>query len=657
MPQAPADTPLHEPALLNSREAMASERLSLGAVLSRSRKLLIGVLSGVAIVAVGVLGYQAAWNQGVAAVRSNANHRLELFASALEGMLNRLEHVPATIQLNRDVVALLQPRSGPASAEAVNSYLQQLNLQLGSMAVYVINVRGQVVAASNAGTPGSFVGEDLSFRPYFIEALSGQVGRHFAIGNTSKQPGYYLANPIRDQGRVIGVAVIKISLAPLAQAWAMLGVPAFITDDNQVIILSSQAEWLYQGLREPGIDSVIDFQIRQLYLNARPRRFAAGEALMAASAPAPAASGEGVLVSGAPLGANLGRTVLAQSKPLPKMHWTLWVFTDVDPVRKQAVSASLLTAVVAGFLVLVWVAIAQRQRIVRQKLATKRMLERANAELESKVARRTSALAQTNERLRREVAERVQAELTLREAQDELVQAAKLAVVGQMSASITHEITQPLGAIRTLTGNSQAFLDRGDHDTVRANLGLIARLTDQMGEIVQSLKGFARKAPPQPRSTDVAQAVNNALLLFMARIRQDDVTLVNDCTEGLAQAWCEPNRLEQVIVNLLGNALDAVRGQPTRTLRLHTALAGEGRVLLMVDDSGPGLSPALRERLFAPFFTTKPHGHGLGLGLAISRDIIQSFGGELRADNRPEGGARFTVVLPERHPHDPSPAP
>ena len=116
--------------------------------------------------------------------------------------------------------------------------------------------------------------------------------------------------------------------------------------------------------------------------------------------------------------------------------------------------------------------------IVKQKLATKRMLERANAELESKVARRTSALAQTNERLRREVAERVQAELTLREAQDELVQAAKLAVVGQMSAGITHEITQPLGAIRTLTGNSQAFLDRGDLDTVRSNLGVIARLTD-----------------------------------------------------------------------------------------------------------------------------------------------------------------------------------
>lgn len=149
------------------------ERFSPHEVLSRGRRLMIGALAVLVILGVGVASFQASWNQGLAGVRTNANHRLDLFASALEGMLNRLEHVPATIQLNRDVVALLQPRSGPAPADAVNSFLRKLNAQLGSMAVYVINERGFVVAASNAGEALSFVGEDLSFRPYFIEALSG----------------------------------------------------------------------------------------------------------------------------------------------------------------------------------------------------------------------------------------------------------------------------------------------------------------------------------------------------------------------------------------------------------------------------------------------------------------------------------------------------
>jgi two-component system C4-dicarboxylate transport sensor histidine kinase DctB len=640
MTQAPADaTASAQPLLPPARPWTWRE------VAARARVMALALASAVAIVGAGTLGYQASWNQGLDTVRTNATNRLDLFASALEGMLNRLEHVPATIQLNRDVVALLRPRSGPASAAPVNLYLHQLNAQLGSLAVYVLNERGVVVASSNAGEPGSFVGEDLAFRPYFIRALSGEVGRHFAIGNTSRQPGYFLANPIRDQGRVIGVAVIKISLAPVAEAWAMLGVPALIADDNQIIVLSSRPGWLYQSLGQPDLDKVIDFQIRQLYLSNRPHRFAAAQALQAAR---PAEAAQGLLLRGNTLGPDLGREVLAQGKALDKMHWQLWAFTDVDPVRKQALTVCLLSIVAAGFVGLLWLVVAQRQRMVRQKLAAKRMLERSHAELENKVARRTSALAQTNDRLRHEVTERIQAELTLRQAQDELVQAAKMAVVGQMSAGITHEITQPLGAIRTLAGNSQGFLERGDLDTVRSNLGVIARLTDQMGDIVQSLKRFARKAPPQARATDVAQAVHNALLLFMPRIRQDDVTLVNDCPDSGPQAWCDPNRLEQVIVNLVGNALDALRGQPRRELRLHTTAGADGRVQLMVDDTGPGIGPELQAQLFAPFFTTKPQGHGLGLGLTISRDIIQSFSGELRATNRPEGGARFTIDLPER---------
>lgn len=629
------------------RDALLTGDVSVQEVVRRSRIMVGALLVALAMLATGLLAYEASWRQGLAASRSNTEHKLELFNSAMEGMLNRLETVPATIQLNQEVLALLAAPQPNASTVPVNAYLAKLNAQLGSMAVYVLNTRGTVVGTSNYREAGSFMGEDLSFRPYFLTALAGQVGRHFAIGNTSRQPGYYLANPIRQEGRIVGVAVIKISLQPVQQLWAMLATPAVIVDEHDVIILASEPDWLYQRLAETPIEKRIELQIAQLYSESRLRLFPLGPELVN---PSEATRRDGLVLSNHAFQERLGRTLMAVPRDLRKMGWRLWSLHEVDSVRKQAVMVAMLSAVATGFVCLLWLVVQQRQRLVRQKLAAKRMLEKANSDLESKVARRTSALASANERLRKEVAERIQAEHTLREAQDELIQAAKLAAVGQMSTGITHELSQPLGAIRTLAGNSSAFLQRGDLATVGSNLALITRLTEQMGEIVQSLKGFARKAPATASRMDLSQAVNNALLLFVARLRSDHVSLHNDCQDEAIEVWGEPNRLEQVLVNLIGNALDAMKDQPHRTLHLHTEVADPNRIRLLIDDNGPGLPAHGADRLFEPFFTTKPRGEGLGLGLSISRDIVRSFQGELRAENLPEGGARFIIDLPSRAP-------
>jgi C4-dicarboxylate-specific signal transduction histidine kinase len=632
---------------------MAGESRSFQGILGRTRTLMfVGTALGL-VMLLGVLGFQLSTRQGMAAVQTNAGHRLELFASAIEGMLNRLEHVPATVQLNRDVQALLSQGGRPERTQAVNAYLKELNAQVGSTAVYVLNERGIVVATSNSGEPGSFMGEDLAFRPYFIDALSGKVGRHFAIGNTSGVPGYYLSNPVREGRKVVGVAVIKIALGPIEQAWSMLGVPALIADENQVVILSSQPEWRYNTLRDPPVDRVVDWQLSQRYKQKALRRFPLTAALSAVDN---ASLAKGVVLNGSALGLRgTSADLLVQSLLIDKMQWQLITFSDLSAVRKQAVLVSLLSCVAAAFLSLLWLAVNQRRRILAQKLQAKRLLEQANARLEQTVSRRTKALSETNTRLRLEVAERVQAERTLREAQDGLVQSAKMAVLGQLSTGITHELAQPLGAIRTLTGNTSEFLKRGDLGTVESNLSLISRLADQMGGILQPLKTFARKAPAAPASTDIAQTVNNALLLFVARLRSEGITLENSCQEGQALAWCDPNRLEQVIVNLIGNALDAMRDATTRTLRISAQPTPLGHIALSVSDTGSGIPPELLPRLFEPFFTTKPAGVGLGLGLSISRDIARECHGDLRAENLPEGGACFTVELVQKHLEAPAP--
>ncbi len=620
------------------------ENRSVPRILGRTRTLLQTLSALSLVIVLGVLGYQFSMQQGMATVRTNAGHRLDLFASAVEGMLNRLEHVPATIQLNRDVLALLQEPHAPERTRSVNGYLRELNSQLGSMAVYVLNERGIVVATSNSADKGSFMGEDLSFRPYFLEALSGHVGHHFAIGNTSGLPGYYLSNPVRDGQKVVGVAVIKISLAPIEKAWAMLGVPALIADENHVVILSSQPEWLYNTLVDPPLEKRVEWQVSQRYRQQNLPRFPLTPGLSELSS---AKMLQGQAYSSRGLGLrDMGSDLLVQVMPLSKMQWELVTFADLSAVRKQAVLVSLLSCVAAAFLCLLWLAFNQRRRLTLQKLEAKQQLEQANARLEDMVALRTLALIAANEQLRREVQERVQTEHNLREAQDELVQAAKLAVLGQLATGITHELAQPLGAIRTLTSNTVAFLKRGALDTVESNLTVMARLADQMGHIVHQLKGFARKSPALASRTDVAQTVSNALLLFVSRLRTEDVTLVNRCQEGLSLVWCDPNRLEQVVVNLIGNALDAMRESSTRTLTIDAQPQPDGTVHLTVSDTGSGISDGLMHRLFDAFVTTKPVGIGLGLGLAISRDIARAFHGDLTAHNLPDGGACFTVHLP-----------
>jgi C4-dicarboxylate-specific signal transduction histidine kinase len=235
-----------------------------------------------------------------------------------------------------------------------------------------------------------------------------------------------------------------------------------------------------------------------------------------------------------------------------------------------------------------------------------------------------------------------------------------MAILGQLATGITHELTQPLGAIRTLSGNASEFLRRGDLSALSGNLGIIARMADQMGAIITPLKGFARKSLPIPARTDVAHAVGNALFLYESRLRKEGVEVVNECVPGVVSAWCDSNRLEQVLINLVGNAMDAMAGAPLKRLTLRAALEPERRapvgpaafepathtVRIDVLDTGTGLGEHARGHLFEPFFTTKANGAGLGLGLAISRDIVREFNGDIEAHDRPEGGACFSLHLP-----------
>ncbi len=604
----------------------------------------IVVLLGFAalIAGAGLLAFRLSLAMGLAELQVTGRHRLDLYASSLEREIDKYAYFSTTLGLERDVLRLLASPTSERTRQ-VNQYLEQLNERAGTLSIYVLDRQGRVVAASNWRRPDSYVGEELSFRPYFRQALETGSGRLFGIGTTRGEPGYYLASALGNGQGLLGVAVVKVGLQQLEQSWTTVEAPALVADENGVVILASVPDWKFTTLQPLDAATRSAFYQTQQY-NRRALEPLGVQALGTLDHGArlvrlPRQKPE--LVSMFPVSGQF----LAQTQALPGTTWQITVFSQLDPVRGIAFSRAALAAAAAGILCILLLMQAERRRHLKDRLAAREALQQAHDRLELKVAERTADLSAANQRLQAEVAERTRAERTLRAAQDELVQAGKLAVIGQLATGIAHELNQPLAALRTLSGNARKFLARGDQSSVDGNLARIAELVDRMGRLTGQLKSFARKSTGRPQAVPLRRAIDNALFLLEQRLQRSGIVACLNLPQQELRAWCDANRLEQVLVNLAGNALDAMEGQPAPALEIEALRQGE-RILVRVRDHGPGLSDEARAHLFEPFFTTKEAGSGLGLGLAISAGIVADSGGSLSGDNHPQGGAVFTIDLP-----------
>ncbi len=609
--------------------------------------LLLVVLMGLS----GFGAHRVAQQLGLADLQATGLHRLDLYTASLEREIGKYAFLPGTLGLERDVLDLLRRPEDDKLAPSVNAYLEQLNDRAGTLSIYVIDTAGHVVASSNWRRADSFIGEDLSFRPYFREAMASGNGRFFGIGTTRGEPGYYLASTLADDSRTLGVAVIKVSLEQLEKSWSTVEAPAMVSDENGVVILGSVADWKFTTLRPLDETTRRAFDQTQQY-NRRAltplelkeiAELDHGARLVSIAKKGPE------MVSVYPVAGRF----LAQSRPLPGTPWTLTVLSHLEQVDEIAQSRAMVAVVGAAFLFMLGLTLDERRRHLKDRLAAREALQKAHDQLERKVDERTADLSAANHLLQDEIAERIRAERTLRAAQDELVQAGKLAVIGQLSTGIAHELNQPLAALRTLSGNGVRFLERGDVATTRANLERIAQLVDRMGLITGQLRAFARKSSGQLQPVALCHALDAALALLEPRLSQAGAEVVRHCPLPEPRARCDANRLEQVLINLIGNALDAMDGQPAPRIELDCA-GLDGQARLSVRDHGPGLDEAALSHLFEPFFTTKAAGVGLGLGLTISAGIVRDFGGTLSGANHPDGGAVFTLELPlldetERH--------
>tara|TARA_R110001606_G_scaffold270242_1_gene418710 strand:+ start:401 stop:2698 length:2298 start_codon:yes stop_codon:yes gene_type:complete len=273
-------------------------------------------------------------------------------------------------------------------------------------------------------------------------------------------------------------------------------------------------------------------------------------------------------------------------------------------------------------------------------------ITQARIELEQRVRERTFELEGANTRLRHEIEEH-------KGTQRELIQTAKLAVLGQLSAGINHELNQPLTAIRAFAGNGLKFLDRGQYEQAHTNLQHISQLGHHMGDIIARFKVFARKGDVQQGPIAVQTAIMGALKIMSPRYKEVDIELVVTEDQDFIVNG-DMVFLEQVLVNLLANAADAILEEPNNERRVCIEQTmTESHVVICVQDSGNGLSDDAVKHLFEPFFTSKSSGLGLGLGLSISQRIVEAMGGQISAQNQVNGGAKFCVTLPRFIHHSP----
>lgn len=589
----------HSPIAVSMRTKMAISRLSAAIVF-------VAVSAGtVLLMLVATLAAQRVESQ----VRQEAQQSAGLLAALLASEIEHYQALPIALATDGEVAAVLSGNDA-AAAERLSRRFALISTRIGSAAIYVVAANGRTLAASNAGRQDSFVGNDYRFRQYFRDAMQSGRGTQFALGSTTRRPGLYLAQRVDQGGRGLGVIVVKVEFDTLEVDWQRSGTSAFVTDGRGDIIITTDPQ----------------------------RRFRRASAVLRGD------DSERVKVVG---GGNTPTFMRGQAQTIVP-GWTVNAMLPVDTRINDAVTAAVAMTTLAilvggGIVFMMW---QYRRRSRAKQLAD----EQARQLLEERVEQRTTELSAANAQLLDEMSERRRAEEEARVLHEELEQANRLATLGQIAAGVTHEINQPVAAIRATADNAGAMIERGQIGAAKSALGKIGKLTERIGTITGELNAFSAKRSGRRRLVSVDSALDGALVLVGTGFRQAGVSLERSQRNSELKIWADKIRVEQILVNLLRNALEAIECQTDPRIVIDVRHSN-AHVDIRIRDNGPGIAAAVASLLFTPFRTTKDQ--GLGLGLVISRDIAASLGGELNLLYDDDGtadqalrGATFQLLMP-----------
>ena len=554
------------------------------------------IVAALIVLAIGVVLVSNKWltDRFVETTRNRADVRLALYSGNLVSELQRTSVVPLLLSRDPDLIDSL--RAGNFSATSAK--LIALQREIGVASIRLLDVDGRVVGATNRNTLGTSHRSDA----FFVDAQRAPDTVFTAAARDTRGFDFTYSRAIRGDGKVLGVIVVSVDLMKYERAWSGLQDAVLVTDSEGTVILATEPVWRGRPIEEA--------------LAAKDAPSALSRAVQATTDWARS-----------PPDAYLqGEAVMRTEARIPFRGWRLVTFTAYDSVRERV--NGILALQIMGFAILMSL--------------TFYMLSRRAWSRSLSLQRESAELRMLNARLQREIAEREKVQKDLEVAEQTLAQSSKLAALGEMSAAVSHELNQPLAAMKTYLAGARLLLQRKRPDEALSSFQRIDDLIERMGAITRQLKSYARKGGEAFEPVDLRACISSALSMMEPQLKARVVKITRGLPRQPVMVMADRIRLEQVIINLLRNALDATKD--VKVPQIDLLLAAGETATLTVRDNGHGIADL--DNLFEPFYTTKKPGEGVGLGLAISSGIVGDLGGRLTARNGEEGGAVFELQLP-----------
>ncbi|QYX55656.1 sensor histidine kinase [Roseovarius sp. SCSIO 43702] len=526
--------------------------------------------------------------------RNRAELRLVLYSGNLLSELRQNAIVPQLLARDPALIAALNSGDYQQSTQRLISFLDEI----GAASLTLLDRDGRIVASTDRNS----LGETQKQAPYFVDAVRSKDTVFKVLQRETGRYDFYYSRRIESQGTLVGVIVVEVDLRKFERAWAGISDAVLVTDSSGTIILSTEPRW--RGLTEAEA-------------LARQTPIGAIERAIQATADWTALPADAYLK---------GEAVMRVEGRIAFRGWRIASFTNYASVREKV--NGFLALEIMGFAILLALAFYFLNRKTAVRMA---IFQRESAELRA-----------LNARLQREIAERERVQENLAVAEQTLAQSSKLAALGEMSAAVSHELNQPLAAMKTYLAGARLLIKRNRPEEALSSFQRIDDLIERMGAITRQLKSYARNGGTQLAPVELGESLNSALAMMEPQLRQRQVRITRTLPDHPVMVMGDRVRIEQVMINLLRNAMDATQGVDEAEIDLILA-AGE-TATLTVRDNGHGLQNI--DNLFEPFYTTKAPGDGVGLGLAISSGIVNDLGGRLTARNAADGGAVFEMQLP-----------